>query len=173
MLAGCVREVQAEPRTTLNFNPGWRLWVGDPAGAEAPGFDDRQWQKVTLPHAWNEDDAFRLPIHEHRTGIAWYRKTFTLPPRPADRKVFLECEGARQVAEFWLNGHYLGLHENGVMAFGFDLTPYLKPGTETNVLAVRTNNAWDYRERLSGARFQWADRNFNANYGGLTKNLRL
>ena len=42
-----------------------------------------------------------------------------------------------------------------------------------NVLAVRTDNSWDYREVLSGARYQWSDKNFNANYGGIPKNVRL
>ncbi len=160
-------------RETLDFNPGWRLFVGDPAGANEPAFDDSAWTMVTLPRAWNEDDAFRLAIDQHRTGIAWYRKTFTLPPAAGDRKVFIEFEGVRQAAELWLNGRYLGAHENGVMAFGFDITGYLNPAPERNVLAVRTDNAWDYRERLSGARFQWADRNFNVNHGGIPKNVRL
>jgi beta-galactosidase len=171
--ASAARVHASEPRTTLNFNSGWQVYVGDPANAQDPAFDHRDWKRVTLPHAWNEDDAFRLPIHEHRTGVAWYRKSFTLPPGTDGRKVFLECEGVRQAAELWLNGRYLGAHENGVMAFGFDLTGLIKPAPEVNVLAVRTDNAWDYREKLSGARFQWADRNFNANYGGLTKNMRL
>jgi beta-galactosidase len=161
------------PRATLNFNPGWRLHVGDAAGAPAPGFDDSAWKAVTLPHAWNEDDAFRKPIHEHPTGIAWYRKQFRLPAHAAGRKVFLELEGARQAADVYLNGRPVGAHENGVMAFGLDITDAVKPPPEVNVLAVRTDNDWGYRERLSGQRFQWADRNFNANYGGLPKNVRL
>lgn len=160
-------------REVLNFNPGWRLATGDPAGAQEPAFDDSAWTAVTLPRAWNEDDAFRLAIDKHRTGVAWYRKSFTLPADAAGRKVFLEFEGVRQGAEFWLNGQRIGAHENGVMAFGFDVTEYVKPAPETNVLAVRTDNAWDFRERLSGSRFQWSDRNFNANYGGITKNVRL
>jgi beta-galactosidase len=171
LLAGGSNPLPA--REVLNFNPGWKLLVGDPAGAEAPDFDDSGWKPVTLPRAWNEDEAFLKPIHEHSTGIAWYRKTFTLPAGTEDGKVFLEFEGARQVAQVWINGRYVGAHENGVMAFGFDVSPYVRPAPEENVIAVRTNNAWDYRETLSGSRFQWADRNFNANYGGLTKNVRL
>ncbi len=27
-------------RSKYNFNSGWKVFVGDPAGAEAPGFDD-------------------------------------------------------------------------------------------------------------------------------------
>jgi beta-galactosidase len=163
----------AEPRTVYNFNPGWKLMVGDPAGAETPGFDDSAWPAVTLPHAWNENDAFKKDIKDHSTGIAWYRKSFRLPAGTTGRKVFLEFEGVRHGGEFWLNGQRLGRHENGVMAVGFDVTTVVKSAPETNVLAVRTDNAWDYREVLSGSRFQWADRNFNANYGGIPKNVKL
>lgn len=161
------------PRATINFNPGWKLFVGDPAHAETPAFDDSAWEDVTLPHAWNEDDAFKKDIKDHTTGIAWYRKSFTLPAGSKGRKLLLEFEGVRHGAEFWLNGQRLGRHENGVMAVGFDLSAAAKPAPEVNVLAVRTDNSWDYREVVSGARFQWADRNFNANYGGIPKNVRL
>lgn len=158
-------------REVYNFNPGWRLHVGDAPGAEAPAFDDQTWKPVTLPRAWNEDDAFAQDIVDHRTGIAWYRKRFTLPADVAGRKVFIEFEGARQAAEVWVNGQRIGLHENGVTAFGFDLSKVVKPGD--NLIAVRTDNRWDYREQATNQRYQWADRNFNANYGGLPKNLRL
>lgn len=161
------------PRETLNFNPGWRLFVGDPADAANPAFDDSTWKPVTLPHAWNEDDAFKQDIKDHRTGIAWYRKTFTLPPDSTGRKVFLEFEGVRHVGIFYLNGQRLGRHENGVMAVGFDVSALVKPAPAVNILAVRTDNSWDVREELTGNRFQWADRNFNANYGGIPKNVKL
>ncbi|WP_334319376.1 DUF4982 domain-containing protein [Termitidicoccus mucosus] len=166
--------VAAQPvRDVFNFNLDWRLHVGDPAGAQAPDFDDRAWKRVTLPHAWNEDDAFRRDIRDHSTGVAWYRKTFTLPPGSEGKKVFVEFEGVRQAGEFFLNGRAVGLSENGVMAVGLDLTDFVRPPGQPNVLAVRTDNDWDYRERATGQRYQWADKNFNANYGGLTKNARL
>lgn len=158
-------------RTVYNFNPGWRLAVADVAGAARPGFDDSAWKPVTLPRAWNEDDAFAKDIVDHSTGIAWYRKHFTLPAAASGRKVFLEFEGARQAAEVHVNGKRVGLHENGVTAFGFDITDALVPGR--NVVAVRTDNSWDYKEAATGQRYQWADRNFNANYGGLPKNVKL
>ena len=161
------------PRTSYNFNPGWKLLVGDPAGAEAPGFDDTSWKPVSLPHAWNEDDAFRQDIKDLSTGVAWYRKTFRLPAGPADRKVLLEFEGVRQAGEFYLNGRLIGRHENGINAFGFDITDAVLAAPAVNVLAVRTDNSWDYREKATGQRYQWSDKNFNANYGGLSKNVKL
>lgn len=42
-----------------------------------------------------------------------------------------------------------------------------------NVLAVRIDNNWQYREKKSNTKFQWNDRNFNANYGGIPKNVFL
>jgi beta-galactosidase len=161
------------PRAVYNFNPGWKLFVGDPDDASRAGFDDSDWKSVTLPHAWNEDAAFRVAIHKLPTGTAWYRKHFKLPASSAGKKIFLEFEGVRQGGEFYLNGHPLGRHENGVMAVGFDVSEFLNPPTEENVLAVRTDNAWDYREKSTNQRFQWNDRNFNANYGGIVKNVRL
>jgi len=163
----------ASPRNAYDFNRGWKLLAGDPPGAEAPGFDDGAWTDVTLPRAWNEDAAFKVAIADLPTGIAWYRKRFRLPPAASGGRVFLELEGARQAAELYLNGHHVGRHENGVMAVGFDLTAHVRPAPAENVVAVRTDNDWDYAEKATGTRYQWSNRNFNANYGGLTGNATL
>ena len=112
-----------------------------------------------MPHAFNEDEAFRISIEQHTDTVVWYRKHFRIEELKG-KKVFVEFEGVRQGGEFFLNGQYLGLHENGVMAVGFDLTPYMKEGD--NVLAVRTDNNWFYREKRTNSKFQWSDRNFNA-----------
>ena len=102
----------------------------------------------------------------------WYRKHFRLPADAKGKKIFVEFEGVRQGADFYINGKYLGLHENGAMAVGFDLTPYIKYGQE-NVMAVRVDNNWFYKERATDTKYQWSDRNFNANYGGIPKNVWL
>jgi beta-galactosidase len=161
----------ASPRATYNFNPGWRVFVGDATNAASADFDDSTWKPVSLPHAWNEDSAFKVSIARHPTGIAWYRKRFKLPADAAGKKVLLEFEGIRQAGEFFLNGKFIGRHENGITAFGFDITDAVKPGP--NILAVRIDNNWDYREKATGTTFQWANRNFNANFGGIPKNVKL
>lgn len=160
-------------RVKFNFNPGWKVFVGDPNVAQAVAFDDAGWKTVTLPCAWNEDEAFKKSIHELSTGIAWYRKHFKVPAEYKGRKVFLEFEGVRQAGEFYLNGEYIGRHENGAMACGFDVTELVRPVPQENILAVRTDSSWDYREKATRTRYQWSDRNFNANYGGIPKNVYL
>ena len=160
-------------RVKLNFNADWRLCVGDYPEATDAAFDDSQWQKVTLPYAFNGDEAFRKDIVDLTDTICWYRKVFSLTSHhsPLTSKYFIEFEGVRQGADVYLNGHHVGFSENGVIAFGFDLTPYIKEGE--NVLAVRCDNSWTYRSRRHDSRYQWNDKNFNANYGGIPKNVWL
>ena len=161
-------------RQKLNFNAEWRLQVGDFPEAAKMDFDDSHWRQVTLPYAFNGDEAFRKDIVELTDTIVWYRKVFKASPSGGGlegAKYFIEFEGVRQGADFYLNGHHLGFSENGVMACGFDLTPYIRKGN--NVLAVRCDNSWNYRSREFNSRYQWNDRNFNANYGGIPKNVWL
>ena len=163
--------IQASERKKYNFNSEWKLRIGDFPKAKDAKFDDSKWKQVTLPHAFNEDEAFKLSIEQLTDTVVWYRKSFQIPELKSNQKVFVEFEGVRQRGDFYLNGHYLGRHENGVMAVGFDLTPHIKEGE--NVIAVRTDNDWMYREEGTNSKFQWNDRNFNANYGGIPKNVFL
>ena len=163
--------VSLDAREKYNFNSDWRLIVGDNLAYKAPAFNDSGWKAVTLPHAFNEDQAFAVDIRELTDTVVWYRKHFTLPSSVRNEKVFIEFEGARQGVDLYVNGKLVGQHENGVMAFGFDLSQYVKPGK--NIIAVRVDNNWDYAERTTGVKYQWSNSNFNANYGGLPKNVWL
>ena len=51
-LALAVRPATAQ-RQRLSMDPGWRFTLGDPAGAAQPGFDDREWRRLDLPHDWS------------------------------------------------------------------------------------------------------------------------
>jgi hypothetical protein len=160
-------------RTKYSFNSGWLLQIGDVPEAQQPSHNDKGWQQVALPRAFNEDEAFRVAIDEHTDTIVWYRKHFKLPAKDKGKKVFLEFEGIRFGGKFYVNGQHVGMHENGVMACGLDVSDYVSFGGRDNVLAVRIDNSWRYREEASGSTWQWNDRNFNANYGGIPKNVYL
>ncbi|MBC7889788.1 MAG: DUF4982 domain-containing protein [Ferruginibacter sp.] len=168
----CLSAHSYAQRVKYNFNSDWKVFTGDAKGAEANAFNDASWKPVTLPYAWNEDDAFKKDIRDLSTGIAWYRKHFKLPPTAKGQKVFLEFEGIRQAGDFYLNGTHIGMHENGVNGFGFDVTGLVKFGEE-NIVAARIDNDWDYREKATNQKYQWEDKNFNANYGGINKNVFL
>ena len=167
----------------FNFNAGWKVQVGQNAKASDTKFDDSDWQTVTLPWSYNQTEAYAKRIALLTDTIAWYRKHFTLPAelRKA-KKFFIEFEGVRFGAHAFLNGKELGWSDNGVMAFGFDLTPYINKKGE-NVLAVYIDNRWRYKEHFKTwsekfqkevqSNFQWNDKNFYCNYGGINKNVWL
>ncbi len=159
-------------RKTYNFNSGWKLKIGDITGADAPVYDDSNWKSITLPHAFNEDDAYRVSHNQLTDTVGWYRKHFRLSKSDNGKKVFVEFEGVRQAAEVYVNGVKVGLNENGVMAFGFDITPNINYSGD-NVIAVKVDNRWGYKEQLTGSPFQWHHKAFNANYGGIPKNVFL
>ncbi len=191
LLIAAAFSAQAQ-RQKINFNGNWQIHYP----AEAIQYPN-QTKNVTLPHAWNEDWAYRVNIAQLPDDTCRYTKLFTVPKEWEGRHVFIEFEGARQSAEVWLNGHRLGLHQNGVMAFGFELTPFIIAGAE-NRLEVLTDNDWAYKERnadgtplmaekigetkdgnnlpnnrLAPTSFQWNNKNFNMNMGGLPKNVIL
>lgn len=162
IVAGLLLAANATARDTYNFNSDWRI--------------GKSKKTVTLPRAWNEDEAYKVYIHSMSDSVIWYRKNFVLPESAKGKKVFIEFEGARQAAQVIVNGKEVGMHENGVMAFGFDITPYIKTGEgkkNINLIEVRTDNDWKYREKASNSMFQWNNNNFNSNYGGLPKNVWL
>ena len=124
-------------RTRINFNADWRFRLGKADGAEAPAFVDAAWEQVGLPH------SFSIPYFRAAafyTGDGWYRKSFTLPELPRDRRLSLEFEGAFQDARVYVNGVELAHHRGGYTGFSVDITKAVHPGQ--NVVAVRVNNEW-------------------------------
>ncbi|WP_375433763.1 beta-galactosidase GalB [uncultured Hymenobacter sp.] len=137
---------QPEPRVVVEFNKDWKFFLGDEAQAKDGAFNDASWRLLTLPHDWSIEGRFdeKNPAKPEGgglpTGIGWYRKTFTLPATKGKR-VYIEFDGVHQRSEVWLNGRSLGFRPNGYISFRYDLTPYLRPTGQPNVLAVRVDNS--------------------------------
>ena len=84
-------------------------------------------------------------------GIGWYRKHFTLPASDSGKHVTIYFDGVYMDADVWLNGQHLGNHPYGYTPFTFDLTPYLKPAGQENVLAVQVKNIGKNSRWYSGS----------------------
>jgi len=126
----------------VSFNEGWRFLRGDPTAAQHAEFDDSGWTPITLPHDWAIDGPFDASLNPHTaalpiSGVGWYRKSFRVSPSRSKRYYSIEFDGAMANSQVWVNGHELGGRPYGYIGFSFDLTPYLRPGTPRNVLAVR------------------------------------
>ena len=133
------------PRQVISWDAGWRFGKGDFATAMAPLFDDAGWRGVRVPHDWSTEEPFRADYGSGNGyaagGIAWSRKSFPFDPAWRGRVVTVEFDGVYANSEIWLNGQFVGGRPYGYASFSLDLTPYLKTGTEANVLAVRVDHS--------------------------------
>lgn len=132
-------------RQRLAMDPGWRFILGDPAGADRPDFDDRQWRRLDLPHDWSIEGTPREDAPAggrggfFPTGTGWYRKTFRLPAASLSRRALLEFDGVHMNSDVWINGVPLGRRPYGYVSFAYDISAHLRPGD--NVVAVRVDNS--------------------------------
>ena len=143
----------AQTRTVQRFNDNWRFHLGDVDHGETMETDDSKYRVLNLPHDWSIEGEFSkdnpampeggaLP-----GGIGWYRKTFTLPAAAKEKTVYIDFDGVYQKSDVWINGHHLGFRPNGYISFRYNLTPYLKYGTEKNILAVKVDNSMQPNSR--------------------------
>jgi hypothetical protein len=131
----------------MNFDLNWKFIREDVPGAEAPGFDDsamgdrqhaafvqrRRFVSQIIDHSGGDRGTYK--------GLAGTANTSSFRPNlPAGSKVFLEFEGMRQAGDIFLNGKPFGLYENGVTAYGVDISGAVHFGDEDNVLAVKVDN---------------------------------
>lgn len=140
----------ASSRTITSFDASWRFHRGDLVNAEQPAFNDADWQVIDVPHDWSIEG----PFDEHAraggaggflpTGIAWYRKHFSLNETQRGRRFFIEFDGVMSRSGVWINGMHIGHRPYGYSSFRYELTPHLRFGEgeqNANVLVVRADAA--------------------------------
>lgn len=136
----------ASPKTKVrrcDFSENWMFRLGN---ANSANFDDTSWRVLNLPHDWAIEGSFdknnpagfnggALP-----GGLGWYRKAFRVSEADKGKKTFIDFDGAYMNTTVYLNGDSIGFWPYGYSSFRFDLTPYLKYGTD-NVIAVKVDNS--------------------------------
>ena len=132
-------------RVRRDFDDAWRFHLGDVAGGERAGFNDSGWRKLNLPHDWSIEQPYRASNPSGNGylpgGIGWYRKSFSVPEAGGGRRVSLEFDGVYRDSDVWINGHHLGHRPYGYSSFEYDVTPYLKAGNQSNLVAVRVDHS--------------------------------
>ena len=144
--------VQAKPQfgRALLFNENWRFNLSDEKEGAQPELDDSKWRVLNLPHDWSVEGVYS-PDKASATGylpggIAWYRKTFTVPDSEKGNNVYIYFEGVYNHSEVFVNGQSVGKRPNGYISFMYDLTPFLKYGEE-NLISVRVDHSLDADSR--------------------------
>lgn len=121
----------------LSLN-GWWGFAFDPDDVgEHEGWARRRtdWpRRIRVPFPWQ---APLSGIAERAyQGAAWYRRTFSVPPDWAYRRIVLHFGAVDWFAQVWVNGCFAGEHEGGYTPFSLDITDLLKADSQTIVVRV-------------------------------------
>lgn len=90
-------------KNCINLEGNWRFSIGDDTIWSSPDFDDRDWEKIKVPSAW-EDQGF----HGYN-GYAWYRKTFEVPKELLGSNFILNAGYIDDVDQTFINGKLIGM----------------------------------------------------------------
>lgn len=155
-------------RTHLNFNREWRFTLGDSINAQNTTYNDNSWSRVGLPH------SFSIPYFMWKNvynGYGWYRKQFEVPSSWNGKTVSIEFEGSFIETEVFVNGRFVGKHVGGYTGFNFDITRFVKTGT--NLIAVRVNNLWNARVAPRAGDHQFSGGIYRDVFLNVTDNLHV
>ncbi len=172
LVLACTAIEGTAQRTETLLEKGWHFTHQDDTACIAPGYDDRQWESVTVPHDWavtgpfsylndrqnvaiTQDGQKEAMEHAGRTGglpfvgTGWYRLDFDVPDYRPGCRVELLFDGAMSHPRVYVNGQYAGGWEYGYNAFTVDITPYVK--ADGNTLAIRLYNEPEQSRWYPGA----------------------
>ena len=148
-------------RETIPLQDNWRFTKTD---AGLPAALPEDWERVELPHTWNNIDG-QGGAETYYRGSCWYARTFRMPRQPlGGGRVYVELPAAGQQAAVYVNGQRAATHEGGYSAFRADITE-LCAAEGDNLLVVNCSNAYK-----DGVYPQTADFTF---YGGLYRGVNL
>lgn len=119
-----------QAREVFPLNEGWRFFF------KSENTSDNA-RHVTLPHSWNTD-AEAEGLWLETTGN--YQNDMYLPQGWADKRLFVKFYGVQSVADLFVNGRHAGTHRGGATAFAFEITDYVRFGTDNSLLVVVSNS---------------------------------
>ena len=146
------------------INNDWLFRIATDATADysAEKLDCAAWQSVRLPHTPRYEKFYK---GEQWQGICWYRRTVEVDTMRGEQ-LWLNVEGAMNVADVWVNGVHCAHHLGGYLPIVVDLTKYLHKGENTIAIRLDNNdNPVTGPRPLKRLDFLW--------YGGLYRNVSL
>ena len=168
LMIGCsAPEFDPATRSKL-FDSDWKFNLGDVAGSETSAFDDSRWRTLDLPHDWSIEDLTAKtgitqigPFSSESQGggatghvvggIGWYRKSFTLDSNAKGKRISILFDGVYMQSDVWINEKHVGFHPYGYTPFGYDITSFLNPVGEKNLIAVKVTNPGKNSRWYSGS----------------------
>lgn len=113
----------------IRLTENWEYLKGDLGGIweavrpASPGNPETVpvWQKVTLPHCFNAEDAVDPDVNYYQ-GPGWYKTLLTIDNPYADGRIVLDFEGAGQKTKVYIYTTLVGEHVGGYDEWSVDIT---------------------------------------------------
>jgi beta-galactosidase len=155
IISSCSKGTVNRPDYKICIDENWQFKKGDIKGAEMPGYNDRDWRLINLPHDWSVEplkakEGVIGPFSKESTGkesvghtiggTAWYRRKFTIPKEDSGKMFSLYFEGVYMESEVYVNGEKVYDHPNGYTSFFCNIGPYCRPAGKENTIAVKVVN---------------------------------
>ncbi len=112
-------------------------------------------QPVIFMHTVAVDDwrggVMRTPpsdwtTYKDRNEVGQYTRHFDLPKNWDKRLTYIEFDGVDSFFYLWINGKYVGFSKNSRNAARFNITPYLRRGTNTVAVEVYRSSDGSFLE---------------------------
>ncbi len=129
-----VPPLKPHPRQKVLLNGVWELSLEGTAEAPPQG----GWLPVPVPHGDLKQAMGHFVTEGHywppRKNSVWLRTRFTVPKEMAGGAIFLCFDAVFHLCEAYVNGVFVGRHIGGFDRFEFEITPYVQPGAEAELL---------------------------------------
>ncbi|MCA1041944.1 DUF4981 domain-containing protein [Bacillus infantis] len=121
---------------------GWD-YISVPGHIQLQGYGKPQYANTMYP--WDGLADIRPPeIPQDHNPVGSYVKEFTVPGTMEGKPLYISFQGVESAFYVWLNGEFVGYSEDSFTPAEFELTPFLKEGS--NKLAVevfqRSTGSW-------------------------------
>ena len=121
------------PEGHMDMNGIWDFILDtDKIGEKEEWFnesDTLQWGSIRVPGTW-QSQGWGADYH----GIAWYRRGFAIPKERSGSQIWLNFDAVATLAKVWVNGQFAGEHIGDWSPFVLNVTQFIKPGSENNVV---------------------------------------
>lgn len=126
---------QFQRREWLNLNGKWNFEIDkSKSGLEKKYYEPQTKLDSTIVVPFCPESVLSGVEYKDFMDAVWYSREFTVPEKFADLKTILHFGAVDYKATVYVNGKEVGTHKGGYISFEFDITDYLKDGT--NVLTV-------------------------------------
>ncbi len=159
------------------LNGTWKFhWVKKPADRPMDfyklNYDVSAWEDIKVPSNW-EVEGYGIPIYVNTTypfamenpqpptiphewnPVGSYRRDFVVDEAWDGQRIFLHFGAAKSAMYVWVNGEKVGYSQGSKLPAEFDITDFLKKGTNTLAVEIYRWSDGSYLEcqdfwRLSG-----------------------